>query len=487
MRSRSLSALLRLMFIGIATVSLGTLNAYAADDLEKKLMTSAPEILDHARKAGYRNIGILKFRVGNERNGTTDSALGRRLADKLEMALILKNELANPVGIAKQASDHAAKIDGASHLSVAGRQQLFTQSYPMSWGNQKQELDAFYTGTAIIDRNLTKITVMIQVVDPKISTLTPVKLLQIQPDIDDLLDAGESFTVRGLFDDAKLNLSESERKDQATKEAVLTSLKIDAEGSNAEESSADESNEKSPGTGSHPLSPDHPDAPIRFEVRYDGKPQVITFTGDQAFVAEPEAGQTVELVVKRSGSERPRLAVVVKVNGENTLRKQTLPDAQCGAWIFEPTMEIFGIKGFQMKDGQREPFEVLSQTESAAKEIDYGQHAGTISITVFPEKASAGKSSSKALVDSASESTFGSLFEGEDFALLNEAMHPEESPSTLGALKSKLDTRGQLVTRGIIVGGAKRINAEVKKTTFERDTIPLMSATLRYRPPGDLP
>ncbi|TWT94219.1 hypothetical protein [Neorhodopirellula pilleata] len=483
MRSQIFFAPSRLIAIGLATLLLTLGNARAADDLEKKLISVAPEILEHARNSGYRNIGVLKFRVGNERNGTTDSALGRRLADKLEMALILKNELSNEIGIAKQASEHAAIINGASHLSVAGRQKLFTKPYPMSWGDQEKELDAFYTGTAVIHRNLSKITMMIQVVDPKISTLTPVKILEIQPDIDDLLDAGESFRVRGLFDDAKLNLSESERKDQATEEAVLTSLKIDAEATKEDESEA-KSADKEP----HPLAPDHPDVPIRFEVRYDGKPQTITFQGDQAFVAEPETGQSVEFVVTRAGSERPRLAVVVKVNGENTLRKQTLPDAKCGAWVFEPTMDIFGIKGFQMEDNQREPFQVLSQTESAAKEIDYGQHAGTISITVFPERKSDGTASSKANVDTTSETTLSSLFDGEDFALLNEAMHPEKSPSTLGALKSQLDTRGHLVTRGLIVGkSSKRIEANVTKTNFERDTIPMMSATLRYRPPGDLP
>lgn len=477
MSSRPPSVLAHYFVLGCVALVMGACSADAADDLEKKLMALAPEVLEHARGAGYRNIGVLKFRVGNERNGTTDSALGRRLADKLEMALILKSDLTDPIGIAKQASDHAATIDGASHLSVAGREKLFTQSYPMSWGNHDKEIDAFYTGTAVIHRNLSKITMMIQVVDPKISTLTPVKLLEIQPDIDDLLDAGESFRVRGLFDNAKLNLSETERKDEATKQAVLTSLKIDT----------DKTNEKPTDPEPHPLSPDHPDAPIRFEVRYDGQPQTIQFSGDQALVAEPKPGQTIEFVVTRPGSERPRLAVVVKVNGENTLRKQTLPDAQCGAWIFEPTMDIFGIKGFQMGDGQREPFLVLSETESAAKEIDYGQHAGTISVTVFPERATDGQSPSKTVVDAGSESTFGSLFEGEDFALLNEAMHPEKSPSTLAALKSKLDTRDKLVTRGLIVGRSKRVQAKVKKTHFERDTIPMMSATLRYRPPGDLP
>lgn len=458
--------------------SMTSASVRAADDLDRKLMELAPEILQHARENHYRNVGVLKFRVGTERDRRTDSVLGRRLADLLEMALILKCDVDRPIGIAKQASDQAAKIDAASHLSVAGRRALFTQSYRMSWGNTSQPIDAFYTGSAIVHRDLSKITMMVQVVDPRVSTLTPVKLIEIIPDVDDLVDAGQSFRVRGIFDNAELKMSETERKDQATTEAVLTSLKTVSE-----EPSTSTTSEH------HPLSPDHDDAPIRFEVRYDGQPQTIHFAGGQAFVAEPSEGQRIEFVVTRPDRQRPRLAVVVKVNGENTLRKQTVRDAKCGAWIFEPTMDIFGIKGFQLEGGYREPFTVLSESRSAAKEIDYGEHAGTVSITVFPERVSAPEKpkASELASGSLQSSTIGNLFEGEDFKLLSEAMHPKKTPSTLASLQSKLDPRNQLVARGLIVGGSNKTEAKVEKTEFQRDSIPLMSATLRYRAASDLP
>lgn len=442
--------------------------ADAADELEKELIRVSKSILDHARDAGYRNIGVLKFAVDNKKDamGGHDSALGRRLANKLEMALILNVDISQPIGIAKNASDTAATIAGASHVSSSrnARERLFLKSYPMSWGSKNLPIDAFYTGSAVLTSDLSKMLVGIRVLDGTTGSLEWVPGLQFEtkPGFDELMDAGQSFTTRGIFDSANIKLTKSERQEKATEAATLTSLDVS------------DASDKQQTSSKHPLSADNPDSPITFEVHYDNQPQPIRIEGGLAFVAEPNEDQTVMFVVRRKGTARPRLAVVVKVNGENTLKKETLPDAKCGAWIFEPHMDVFGIKGYQINQDEREPFRVLSDRESIEKEIDYGSHSGTISISVFPELKSTPKSDP---VTPASDL----------LALLEDAEHPEQKPSTLAALRSTLDPSfNHLATRGLI-GGKSKIKASVEKTTMERDDVPLMSATLRYYSPSDLP
>ncbi|MCM2370024.1 hypothetical protein [Aporhodopirellula aestuarii] len=458
--------LFAVLMIGMSSVFSPPANA--ADELERELVRVSKEILKHAKAEGYRNIGVLKFAVENKSDplGGHDSALGRRLANKLEMALILNVDITDPIGVAKHASDTAATIAGASHVSnsLDARQRLFTKNYPMSWGSKDLPIDAFYTGSAVLTQDLSQIVVGIRVLDGKTASLEwlPDSQFKTKPGFDELMDAGQSFTTRGIFDAANIKLTESERKEKATEAATLTSLDV-SDASDQQRTSS-----------KHPLSADNPDSPVKFEVHYDNQPQPIRIEGGLAFVAEPKEHQNVMFVVRRKGNERPRLAVVVKVNGENTLKKETLPDAKCGAWIFEPHMDVFGIKGYQISQNEREPFHVLSNSESIAKEIDYGSHAGTISISVFPELKTQPKSDP--------------ITPANDLlALLEDAEHPTDKPSTLAALRSKLDPSfNHLATRGLIAGQG-RIKAEVEKTTMKRDSVPLMTATLRYYSPSDLP
>lgn len=451
---------------------------HAADELEKELISASKAVLKHARENGYKNIGVLKFAVKNHHDptGGHDSALGRRLADKLEMALLLTVDVSDPIGIAKNASDTAATIAGASHLSPSqeAREKLFVKNYPMSWGSQDQPIDAFYSGSAVLLKDLSKIVVGFRVLDAATGSLewVPNLRLEVKPGIDELMDAGQSFTTRGIFDSANIKLTNTERKEKAAEEATLTSLDV-----------SDASDTQQTGS-KHPLSPDNTDSPITFEVHYDNQPQKIRIEGGLAFVAEPEEHQKVMFVIRRKGSARPRLAVVVKVNGENTLRKQTLPDAKCGAWIFEPHMDVFGIKGYQMNQNEREPFRVLSDSESIEKEIDYGSHAGAITVSVFPELKGTPTETPKETPKAPSDDLL---------ALLEDAEHPERKPSTLAALRSILDPNAkptpkvnQFATRGLI-GGGDKVTASVEKTKMQRDSVPLMSATLRYYNPSDLP
>lgn len=438
----------------------------AADDLEKQLLANIPQVMQSLRAKGYKNVGVLKFRVkkGDEAASDRVGTLNLRLAEKLELALIVANDVRDPIGIVRNANAAAASIDGANHLTKPGRQQLFSRAYPLAWGDENVVPDAFLTGVALISSDLRNMTIGILCFDRDSESLQPLAKFDVRPDLEDLLESGESFTVRGVFDDGSLALTTDQRKDKATAEALQTSLEIRSE-------TADQS-EPSPAKV-HPLASANSDSPIELEIKYDNTVQPIEFREGLAFVAEPQAGQEVLLVVKRKGAGRQRLGLVLKVNGENTLERKRRPDAQSKAWVLEPDREVWGIQGYYYPATDTlEPFKVLSQAESQGKEIDYGEFVGTISVSVFPERKVKPKESTALLTDA-----------GEDFQILAEATFPEKTAGNLSALKQQL---AQSTTRGLIAEG-EAVGQKLDTTRFQMDAVPIVTATIKYYSPQDLP
>ncbi len=440
--------------------------ASAADGLEKELLVQTPKLLKEIKAAGYKNVGVLKFRVKIGDKPSTDRAgtLNNRLTEKLELALVLKNDIKAPIGIIHNANATAATIKGASHLTAEGRKLLFTKDYPLAWGNENVKPDLFLTGAALVSKDLRTLSVSIQGFDRNKAELTEFTSFQVPMDLEQLMDSGESFTVRGLFDNASLALTESQRQDKATEEAIKTSLVTKTETETA----------KKPTTSKiHPLSPENKDALVSLTVLYDNKPQKIEFRGGAAFLPEPKEGQKVVLVVKRKGAAKPRLGVVLKVNGENTLYQEKSADPQCTPWVFESKSDAFGIYGFQTDEKTLKEFKVLSQAASKAKEIDYGEFVGTISISVFREQTVAPKSDPLVALSD----------DGQDFEILKKSTFPKVTPNNPDALRQQLAAD---LSRALIVDGVSK-GSELEVVRFTHDKIPLMTATIKYYNPSDLP
>lgn len=461
----------QLLMMFAAWFALGILAniATAADGLEKELLVQAPKLLKELKDSGYKNIGVLKFRVKIGDKPVTDRAgtLNYRLTEKLEMALILANKITDPVGIIHNANATAATIKGATHLTPEGRKLLFTKEYPLAWGTELVKPDLFLTGTAIVSKDLRKMDVKILFFVPEQPELAEVASFTVPVDLEQLLDSGESFTVRGVFDNASLAMTESERQDKATGEAIKTSIETKSETETAKQPTASKI---------HPLSPENKDALVTLTVLYDNKPQKIEFRGGAAFLPEPQEGQKVALVVRRKGATKPRLGVVLKVNGESTLYQEKAADPQCTPWVFEPKMNEFGIYGFQSDEKTLKEFKVLSQAASKAKEIDYGEFVGTISISVFREQTVAPKPDPQIVLSE----------DGEDFNILKKSSFPKKQPSNPDALRQQLAQSSTSQTRGIFVDGDAK-SSEIEIVKFEHDKIPLMTATIKYYNPSDLP
>ena len=207
----------------------------------------------------------------------------------------------------------------------------------------------------------------------------------------------------------------------------------------------------------HPA--EDPDAPVRLTVLYNGKPVKVEVRDGKAFVPEPAPGQTVEFRLDKDATPR-RVGVVLKVNGENTLDKQRLPDARCRMWVLDKG-ESITVDGYQLGTDRVEKFRVLSVPESKAREVNYGANVGTITVTVFVE----GKPPAPDLAEDAAEKT----------AVAAAKLPAEPSPS-FDSLKAKLL---EDANRGLIAEGAQ-VPGQVQVVKFTPAATPVMTLTVVY-------
>lgn len=468
--SRFAFMLATVVFLGVRAAMPAVADDAKSATIDRGFQERSKEILDQLKSKGYKNIGILKFRVKKGDDPISDSVgtLNMFLADRLEMALILANpnDADKQIGIIKKASQVAVKISGASHVTAAGREKLFQGEYKLAWGDQSVKPDAFLTGVAQISSDMKTITVGILVFDQTGGALTKIiSPFDARTTPAMLGEGGESYTLRGAFDSAKLELV------QATVAAAAAKVKT--------------------AEAVHPLA--DPASPVLLEVIYDGKPAPIEFREGKAFVKEPQEGQKVTLLLKRTSHAKGRLGVVVKVNGESTLERQRLRDVECRKWILEPDSPPISLVGYQVDANVAEEFRVLSQAESSAAEVNYGADVGMISISVFrevggvplPESPGSKKDDSTKTVKAGdSSSTPPSDLPpdtAEDLAALSRGVYPKGKTKNLAALKFQLREGGRDTgdTRGLIAQGRRTENA-TRIVQFVADPTPIIVAAINY-------
>jgi hypothetical protein len=405
-----------------------------AEDLDRELLKRAPAILGRLRDKGYANVGVLKFRTQKGKDRPTDNAgtFNLAVADRLELALLLADDSRQPVGILRRASSVAAKLPGASHLTRAGRQKLFEGRYPLAWGKDEVAADAFLTGVVQVDADLRRLTVTILAFDKGGADLAKVEQFTAAVGPRTLLELSESYLLlRGLV------------PVKADDDAVRVKEKKET----------------------FPL--EDPAAPVGFEIRYDGRAVPVEVRDSGAFVREPGEGEKVSFVLRRKAGDTHRYGVVVKVNGESTLHRQRLPDAECLKWVLDPNDPPTTISGFQTTDQQVELFRVLSRRESKAGEIDYGADVGTITVAVFRDKQAA-----RHPPDLPPD-------EDEDLVAVSRGLHPTQRPANLAALKAQLRAGAW---RGLL-GGGPLVEGGVRRVRFDPDPIPVLVATIIYYRP----
>ena len=116
--------------------------------------------------------------------------------------------------------------------------------------------------------------------------------------------------------------------------------------------------------------------------------QQAEFSGDpdspgEVKLSAPKENQVVHFTLANKSKER--LAVVVRVNGQNTsvIEEDNLQPCDCSKWVVEPGKE-YVVEGFYGKGGGVSKFKVLS--DEAAKQVTLNPETrGLIQVDVFAE------------------------------------------------------------------------------------------------------
>lgn len=436
--------------IAVLTLLVGVAgHASAQETIERQFLQQAPKLIKHFQDKGYRNVGVLKFLVARKsaeagkmpKLSDNVGTLNMLLARRLELALILANSPLQPIGIIENASAVAQRTRGASHMSRDGRLRLFEARYPLAWGNSEVEPDAFVTGVAQIAGDLRTLTISLLAFDRRSNQLAPVlQEFTAASRADQLSEMGESFVLRGAFDDGNVNLTTPENKVQ--QKIIQTALQVHDK------------------TITHPAS--QTDAPVTLEISYHGRNIPYEIKDGKAFIPEPDEDQDVLLVLKRDAAKE-NYGVVLKVNGENTLDKERQPDLYCQRWVLEAGRGPAGIEGYYMSNNMLGRFRGLSAAESKAKEFNYGNDVGTITMTVFREFK--GKERTPDIADDAAKEQ-----------AVARLTTPKDRPKNFHALKASLL---EDANRGLI-GEGQRVGAKLETVSFTPDPRPVMCLTVVY-------
>jgi len=397
-----------------------------ADNIDESLLKEATKVMRTLKARQYKNVGVLKFRVkkGERPASLAAGLLNTNMATRLEYALILVNNEADPLGITRDASLVAA----ASKLTLEDRKALFGLDYPLAWGKSKVAVDAFLTGEVSIDRDFKKTTVSIETFDRK-DAKEEVARFTVDTDRSILSDAGESFSLVKRGND----------EDEAAIEDVAVRV-----------------NENKL------VNPDTVDAFIELEIYYDGKKQeIVTQPGGAKTVAEPKTGAKVYFKVRNKAKES--LALVLRINGVNTLHKEG-PERQvdrCTKWVLEPGKE-YTIQGFYLRDNKIEEFKVVSPAGLTSLDP---QKMGVIEAAVFRQGGAEDPLSTRRLTN------------------LRGLDPTKPRPATLKEMKAELFAgyQGPAQFKGVIVEGDVKQGGTIKTVNWEKPTY-AGSMTIRYFP-----
>jgi hypothetical protein len=405
-----------------------------ADRLDRKLNDEMPAIVKQLKAQGYKNVGVLRFRVQKgKRPARFDNApLNGNLAVRLENMLVIHGgpREAESLGIIHDAAANAARQKvGSWYTDQAERRKLFDREYRLAWGNKTVKPDVFLTGLVRTSPDLKKTTVEIISFDAKVPARQKM-VCQFTIDTDRSLvrDLGYSF-----------NLGRQQRKSLLVKRdgADVDKFVVDAvqqgEGKDDPDQKKDDPDDKKkddpdqkkkddpdqkkddpdqkkddPKQKPDPTDPVKPANVAGIEVKMlaDGKDQEIRQSATQGDgprwqVECPPQGKPIAISLKNTTDKR--VGVVLRLNGISTIDQQTDAAEGCRKWVMAPGA-TYNIRGFYMfgaaqKGGDDDkdqkpagkptllPFKVLVGDEAKVMKAQLGDKYGLIEVDVFAEGA----------------------------------------------------------------------------------------------------
>jgi hypothetical protein len=349
-----------------------------AGSMDEALKDEADKIFTAVKKAKYKNVGVLNFKVQQGSKDATYHAgeLNKLMALRVGNMLILGNSLKNPIGIIPNAAEQAAKLDRkATWRTDADRAKLFANEYTRPWKEEgkpdRVKVDAFLTGEVVVSKDFKKSTVTIYLFDKNDTSLRKVTSFDHDTDRGTLTEMDISFKVE------KKNLKKNTPKD----------LDLAAAQSASDINGPD-------GGGGGTTKPNNNKPPyttfLDFKVFYNDMLQPIEPSVNPSKWKMPtpgEAGQKVHFIVTNKSDKR--IAVVILVNGINTLEdEQGRNIEQYSRWVLEPGKE-YGIYGFYPPGGKKCDQFITKKLEEAQQGNDFlSSEVFKIQLEVFADVGS---------------------------------------------------------------------------------------------------
>jgi hypothetical protein len=446
----------RFLLAVIALAYIAPVSRAAGDPIDEALFNTAGSILDTLKKKGFSNVGVLKFLVRHGDGEPSDDVgdLNLTLANKLEVALILANN-DSKFGIIDKASEQVVreKLLAANHRTEEGRQAFFLRKFELAWSRDKVDPSGFLTAVATFSQDLKALKVQIQVFDKSGKIEDIAAALSAPPNPELLAQAGFSYALTPSRQKALIagdppparEVQKREIVEQVARAATPAPTQKEAPSSLA-------------------------DCPIKMAVLYNGKPVM----SGGATVPEPKSTDRVEF--KLDNPTEGTYAVVLLVNGENTLYQERSAPAACRKWVLGPGMSVT-VRGFQTGQDKVAPFMVLPPEEPLPDAVRYGDHAGTFRLVVFHGKMSdvnPAENTAKADAKDAATLAMARTRGGTRPA----GVKPQSLKALQADLRGRLDAEG---SRGYVVKGGATEMFETRSVYFVASPeLPVADISLRY-------
>ncbi len=464
--------------------------------LSEGMVEAAGKVRDHIESRHYAHVGVLKFlaRNGSGEPSTDVGSLNSDLATRLESALVLLHQKEMDYVVLANASRTAAGLPGASILTPEGLKVLFGGRYQPAWRSEDAAgavpADALIAGVVALDPKAG--TADVSLLCYSATTPDPEKVYAFKARLaaGDRVPAGQSFTTRAGMGPGLLNNS---MFDRLAKESDQPAPEKSNSNAIVKPASASSDQRLTPavlpvGSKDASLPADFlKDAPVEIAIKYGDKAIPIEVRDGKISIREPIEGDAVSIrVAKKNRSDKRRIGVVLKVNGENTAKiGQRLADVACWKWILSDDRPQTVVLGFHDPDKKLvSPFRVGSLAESRQKEYDFGDACGQISVTLFDEEFAA--VASGGTLDP-TKTTLDDNAKKRADVLDSTIPIPQGTPAkTAGELKENLFNLalgGRSASRGLILQGATQ-QAKVDKTDFKPNPTPSWAVVVRYFEPG---
>lgn len=325
--------------------------------LNAEITALAPAILNHLKKQGFTNVGVLKFEVQRGTDVARDDVgeLNSALAHKVEVAIALTRNKKDTFQIIPDPSRFVIenKMVRANHKTPEGRKAFFDENYIAEYGSNRIPASAFLTGSAVISADHQRIKIQFQAFDATGAMQSLPMSIDVATDPETLALAGKSYASAALpTANTQADVIDSIRRNDAA--------------------------EKDP---ARPRLPALDDSPIEWKVLYGDK----EIAPEGSTVREPKECESIGFTLTNRG--KGTYAVVLLVNGANTLGEEGANPLDCQKWVLVPGASV-SIRGFQTGPKDVKEFKVLVSDEARQKfnedRFRYGNAAaGTFRMVVF--------------------------------------------------------------------------------------------------------